>query len=91
MPRTIQTTLLTCLVALLCAGWGYEGHRIVGAIAWSYLTPTAKAAVAKLLADEGTGERRWQKIQKRVIRAENQSSACHADQADCCQEAEGES
>ena len=55
MKHTKPVTLLTCLLALLCAGWGYEGYRIVGAIAWSYLTPEAKAAVAKLLENEGNG------------------------------------
>ncbi|MCH7592513.1 MAG: hypothetical protein IH989_07025 [Planctomycetes bacterium] len=55
MKRIRPAMLLTCLLALLCAGWGYEGHRIVGAIAWSYLTPEAKAAVAKLLESEGDG------------------------------------
>ena len=55
MKTTKPATLLTCLLALLCVGWGYEGHRIVGEIAWHYLTPEAKAAVAKLLENEGDG------------------------------------
>ena len=55
MKRIKPAILLTCVLALLCTGWGYEGHRIVGAIAWSYLTPEAKAAVAKLLEPEGEG------------------------------------
>ena len=42
MNRTKPVTLLICLLALLSAGWGYEGHRIVGEIAWHYLTTEAK-------------------------------------------------
>ena len=55
MKTAKPATLLACLLALLCAGWGYEGHRIVGEIAWSYLTPAAKAAVVKLLESDGDG------------------------------------
>jgi len=43
--------------AILCFpvcsfGWGVLGHRIVGQIADSYLTPTARAAIKKILGDE---------------------------------------
>ena len=32
--------------------WGVLGHRIVGEIAYSYLTPATKAAIKKILANE---------------------------------------
>jgi len=35
-----------------CFGWGLLGHRIVGQIAASYLTPKAKLEIQKILGDE---------------------------------------
>lgn len=43
-----------CAVSVIAPGpaaaWGYEGHKIVAAIARNYLTPTVKAKVDALLA-----------------------------------------
>lgn len=36
--------------------WGATGHRIIGQIAWHYLTPEAKAAVTDLLGGQSLGE-----------------------------------
>ena len=33
--------------------WGDDGHRVVGEIAWRYLTPEARAAVAESLTEPG--------------------------------------
>jgi len=49
--------LLLRLVALLlvttpCLGWGGDGHRIIGTIASSDLTPATAAAVRELLGDQ---------------------------------------
>jgi hypothetical protein len=33
--------------------WGDDGHRVVGEIAWRYLTPEAQAAVSESLTDPG--------------------------------------
>jgi hypothetical protein len=33
--------------------WGDDGHRVVGEIAWRYLTPEARAAVAEALTEPG--------------------------------------
>ena len=52
MKRTRSFMLLTCVVATLCSAWGSDGHRIVGEIAWSYLTPEAKEAVKAILKDD---------------------------------------
>lgn len=51
--KTISISLisLTSLPVLL-PGWGADGHRIVGAIASSYLTEEAKATVTDLLGEE---------------------------------------
>jgi S1/P1 Nuclease len=35
-----------------CLAWGTNGHRIVAEIAYSYLTPKARAEVAKILGNE---------------------------------------
>ncbi len=35
-------------------GWGNEGHRIVGDIAWYYLSPEAKSEVLRLMPDSRT-------------------------------------
>ena len=44
-----------CLLFLLPSktfAWGPTGHRIVGEIAWKYLTPKAKQQVQKILSNE---------------------------------------
>jgi hypothetical protein len=53
--KLIKTIIL--ISAVFCFpyysfGWGMLGHRIVGQIAESYLTPKAKAAVEKILGTE---------------------------------------
>jgi hypothetical protein len=48
------TTVLSIVLALLgapCLAWGPDGHRIIGDIAWSYLTDHAKAQVKDLLGE----------------------------------------
>lgn len=50
MKRALAALLL--LSAWPALAWGPEGHRIVGEIAAEHLTPTAQAAVARLLAGE---------------------------------------
>jgi len=59
MRRPRPTTLLPLLIAallMLLAGpvgaWGPQGHRLVAALAWSGLTPQARAEVMVLLAGE---------------------------------------
>jgi len=44
--------LLPLLLAARCLAWGGDGHRIVGTIASSDLTPAAAAAMRELLGDE---------------------------------------
>lgn len=41
------------LVAPHARAWGDEGHRVVGELAWRYLTPAARAAVSEALTDPG--------------------------------------
>ena len=43
--------------------WGAEGHRIIGMIAWHYLTPEAKPGTTGLL-----GEQSWAKPDAGPIR-----------------------
>jgi nuclease S1 len=53
--RTIKKiTLFGCLFVLPFSsfGWGVLGHRIIGQIAESYLTPKAKAEIKKILGNE---------------------------------------
>jgi hypothetical protein len=40
-------------VAPKAKAWGDDGHRVVGEIAWRYLTPAAQAAVSESLTDPG--------------------------------------
>jgi hypothetical protein len=40
-------------VAPKALAWGDEGHRVVGEIAWRYLTPSAQAALRESLIDPG--------------------------------------
>lgn len=49
--RISVVALLACLPAVSNA-WGTIGHRVVGQVAESYLTPTAKAEVIKILGTE---------------------------------------
>jgi hypothetical protein len=63
MARTPVTTLtrLVCLlfgaalslVAPKAWAWGDDGHRVVGELAWRYLSPAAQAAVSEALTDPG--------------------------------------
>ena len=41
------------LVAPKARAWGDEGHRVVGEIAWRYLTPATQAALAEALTEPG--------------------------------------
>lgn len=53
--RRLATHLLLLLAALAPApayAWGYEGHRVVAAIARGYLTPAVRAKVDALLAQD---------------------------------------
>ena len=53
--RTIRATISCIFLFLLpfCSfGWGVLGHRIVGQIAESYLTPKARIAIQKILGSE---------------------------------------
>ncbi len=57
MRRKLVTRVCACvLITQVCSpapawAWGKQGHRIVGHIAESRLTPEARAAVAKLLGE----------------------------------------
>jgi hypothetical protein len=58
VPSSFSNLALAATAVLLvsshpAAGWGNEGHEIVGAIAEANLTPTASATVARLL---GSGQ-----------------------------------
>lgn len=48
----LPATCLALLCAARCLAWGADGHRIVGTIASSDLTPAAAAAVRDLLGDQ---------------------------------------
>src|SRR5215469_11789369 len=50
--RKILFFILVFSLPFYSFGWGVLGHRIVGQIAYSYLTPKAKAAVQKILGNE---------------------------------------
>ncbi len=52
LKSLLSTTILCGLLPTLCYGWGGNGHRIVGAIAASYLTEEARNAVTDLLGEE---------------------------------------
>ena len=47
---TIAAAIL--FTPILASAWGNQGHRIVGQIADSYLTPKARAAIKKILGNE---------------------------------------
>lgn len=50
--KVIRIALLLMLVASPCFGWGRDGHRIVAAIAESYLSDAAKVAISDLLGSD---------------------------------------
>jgi len=53
--RTVRIAIIACIflyLPLSGMAWGMLGHRIVGEIAESYLTPKAKAAIKAILGDE---------------------------------------
>lgn len=50
--RLRAIALLLCLHPALVLAWGETGHRIVGELAERQLSPSARAAVADLLAEE---------------------------------------
>lgn len=41
------------MVATKARAWGDDGHRVIGEIAWRYLTPEAQSAVKESLTDAG--------------------------------------
>ena len=56
-PLTLTACLVSGLLTSLPAlGWGQTGHRVTGAIAERYLSPTASAAVQQLLPNESLAE-----------------------------------
>jgi len=58
IPKSFTKILLLVLffyLPLNSMAWGMLGHRIVGQIADSYLTPKAKMAISKILGDETIG------------------------------------
>jgi hypothetical protein len=60
MRRFATIALLFTAIVLLSTqpahAWGAEGHRIIGQIAWTYLTPDAKARITELLGEQSLGE-----------------------------------
>ena len=48
--------LLIIAISLILISWGYTGHRTIGQITESYLSPNAKAAVKDLLGDESLAD-----------------------------------
>lgn len=60
-PARLVTPALACwlfgaapfAVAPKAHAWGDDGHRVVGEIAWRYLTPAARAAVSESLSEPG--------------------------------------
>lgn len=52
----IVAIVLATGLAANCYGWGAQGHRIIGQIAWHYLSPEAKAGLTELLGDQSLGE-----------------------------------
>lgn len=55
----MRLVFAACLLALLsispsaARAWGYDGHRIVCAIAWDQLTPAIRAKVSQVLEEDG--------------------------------------
>lgn len=56
MTRLLLPLLLTLAAALPAHAWGKTGHRVVGAVAQTYLSQTADAAVKDILGPEGIAE-----------------------------------
>lgn len=62
VKRLIRTSSIVVAVVALgliahpCFGWGAEGHRIIGAIAWHFLTDEAKKAIDDLLGGQTLAE-----------------------------------
>lgn len=55
MTKTFRKIILAGLffyIPLFSMAWGMQGHRIVGEIAESYLTPKAKLAIQQILGNE---------------------------------------
>jgi len=55
-PPRLAGLLLSAALGLVAAraqAWGDDGHRVVGELAWRYLSPTAQAAVTEALTDPG--------------------------------------
>ncbi len=50
--RKIGTTAILFCLPFITFAWGTNGHRISGEIAFSYLSPKAKAAVQQILGNE---------------------------------------
>jgi hypothetical protein len=48
----IAVVIILYTLPNVCNGWGLQGHRIIGQIADSYITPKAKVEVAKILGTE---------------------------------------
>lgn len=56
MHRLLIPFFITLAAALPAHAWGKTGHRVVGAIAQTYLSQTADAAVKDILGPEGIAE-----------------------------------
>jgi hypothetical protein len=55
LRRILSCAIALCLLVLSpCFAWGEVGHRVVGRIAASQLTPAARANVARILDVENT-------------------------------------
>jgi hypothetical protein len=55
-PALLRCLLLGAALALVAPparAWGDEGHRVVGELAWRYLTPSARARVSEALTEPG--------------------------------------
>lgn len=52
LKKLLLSGLLFCIYLPSMAWWGQTGHRIVGEIAESYLTPKAKKAITEILGTE---------------------------------------
>lgn len=52
MNKQTTAILLFLCISLQCMAWGPIGHRVIGEIAYSYLTPESKKAVEVILGTE---------------------------------------
>lgn len=50
--KTLLCLIIASFLSVSVWAWGLTGHRVVGQIADSYLTPKAKAAIHKILGNE---------------------------------------